>query len=179
MTLIELEVTSDASISNMVKLLDNQSIDILINNAGVISPADQSLEKMDTNGWMHAFAVNSIAPFMISTALLPNLMQSKRPRILTISSMMAALHRDSMGMYAYRSSKAAVNKVMQTMSVELKDKGIIVCPIHPGWVQTQMGGVDAEITALESAQGIYRLAQSVKLEQSGTFFTWEGDVHVW
>ena len=50
-------------------------------------------------------------------------------------------------MYAYRSSKAAVNKVIQVLALELKEQGITVCPVHPGWVQTDMGGATADITA--------------------------------
>ena len=104
---------------------------------------------------------------------------SSNPRIVTISSQMGALSRESMGMYAYRSSKAAVNKVMQVLALELKPKGITVCPVHPGWVKTDMGGQEADITAEESASGIVGLVQSMTLEQSGTFFTWEGNEHGW
>ncbi|MCJ8314990.1 MAG: SDR family oxidoreductase [Saccharospirillaceae bacterium] len=178
-TLLELEVTSAESIKALVNKLDNQCIDILINNAGILGPENQSLENIDIEGWMQTFAVNSISPFVISQALLPLLEQSTAPKIINLSSMMAALHRESTGMYAYRSSKAALNKISQTMAVELKHKGFIICPVHPGWVKTDMGGEDAEITALESAQGIFKLAKNISIKDSGTFFTWQGDVHVW
>jgi len=178
-TLMQVEVTSDQSIKTLVQKLDNQCIDILINNAGVIGPDNQSLEKMDIDGWMQAFAVNSISPFVMSQALLPMLEQSNNAKIINISSMMAALGRESTGMYAYRSSKAALNKVSQTMAVELREKGIIICPVHPGWVKTDMGGQDAQITAFESATGIFKLVENISIKDSGTFLTWEGDIHVW
>ena len=67
---------------------------------------------------------------------------------------MGALSRTSKGAFAYRSSKAAVNKVMQVLALELEPDGIVVCPIHPGWVRTDMGGPSADISVQESASGI-------------------------
>ena len=92
---------------------------------------------------------------------------------------MGALSRQSTGMYAYRSSKAAVNKAMQVLALELKDLGIIVCPVHPGWVKTDMGGPDADISVSESATGIVNLVRNLKIEQTGKFLTWQGEEHAW
>ena len=68
---------------------------------------------------------------------------------------MGSISSDSVGMYAYRSSKAAVNKVMKILSIELKNKGIAVGLIHPGWVQTDMGGQQADITVEEVLLGSF------------------------
>lgn len=179
LSIYELEVTDEAAISRLAATLSNTTIDILINNAGVIGAADQALESIDSQEWLNTFAVNSIAPLMVSRAFLVHLGASHNPRIITVSSQMGALNSNSLGMYAYRSSKAAVNKVMQVLANELKPKGIIVCPLHPGWVKTDMGGDNADITVEESAKGILKLARTLTLESSGTFFTWQGEEHVW
>ena len=179
LTLVELEVTDNCSIKALKDVLVNTDIDILINNAGVIGPEEQSLEAIELDEWLHTFSVNAISPLMLSRALLANLKRTSNPRIITISSQMGALSRESTGMYAYRSSKAAVNKVMQVLALELKADGIIVCPIHPGWVKTDMGGQQAEISAAESASGIVDLVRKLSLGASGKFLTWQGEEHAW
>lgn len=179
LVLHELEVTDERSILSLASKLSNVQLDILINNAGVIGSDEQSMEAINAQEWLNTFAVNSIAPLMVSRAVLNRLETSANPRIITVSSQMGALNRESYGMYAYRSSKAAVNKVMQVLALELKPKGIVVCPIHPGWVKTDMGGEEADITVEESAAGIVKLARNLTLEQSGKFLTWQGAEHVW
>jgi len=177
--LIELEVTNDAAIANMAKALSDTSLDILINNAGVIGPAEQSIQHLKSDEWLETFAVNSVAPMMVSQAVLPQLKRSSNPRLLTISSQMAQLTSQSTGMYAYRSSKAAVNKSMQVLATELKSDGVTVCLIHPGWVQTDMGGQNADISASQSAKGIISFVNKMNLSQSGQFYSWTGDALDW
>ena len=179
LTLCNLELTDSGSITKLADELSNINIDILINNAGVIGPDEQALETIEPDGWLKTFAINTIAPLMVSRAFLANLRKSSNPRIITISSQMGALSRQSTGMYAYRSSKAAVNKAMQVLALELKDLGIIVCPVHPGWVKTDMGGPDADISVSESATGIVNLVRNLKIEQTGKFLTWQGEEHAW
>jgi NAD(P)-dependent dehydrogenase (short-subunit alcohol dehydrogenase family) len=175
----QLEVTDSTSIDALRAKLSGVQIDVLINNAGVKGSEHQSLKHMDVDAWRHTFEVNTIAPFQVSMALLENLKLSSRPRIITVSSQMGALSRAGSGVYAYRSTKAAVNKVMQLMAKDLDSEGIIVCPIHPGWVQTDMGGASADITVNESASGIVALMDSLTKEQSGRFWNWNGEEHPW
>lgn len=179
LNLYELEVLEQGSIDSLSAALHLQPIDILINNAGVLGPDKQELDGLDVKGWLDTFAVNSIAPLTISMALLENLKQASNGRIITITSQMGSLNRQSTGKYAYRSSKAAANKVMQVLSLELREFGITVCPVHPGWVKTDMGGDDADITVQASAGGICELATQLTIKQSGQFLTWEGKVHAW
>ena len=179
LSLLALSVDDDASVHNLVENLSGQKIDVLINNAGVMGPKQQSLVEMDNAAWLETFAINTIAPFTLSRLLLGNLSLSKRPRIVTISSQMGALSRNSTGAFAYRSSKAALNKVMQVMALELQEQGVIVCPVHPGWVQTDMGGPAADITAEQSAAGIMDWVEQLQLVHSGRFWTWDGQEHPW
>lgn len=179
LSIFQLDVTSDESVSDFFTSLSGKVVDILINNAGIIGGDSQDIYNMDYKAWIQAFEVNTLAPFRLSAALIPNLKLAKRPRIVTVSSQMGSLNRKSTGSYAYRSSKAAVNKVMQVLSAELIDDGIIVCPVHPGWVQTDMGGQNAEITPHESASGLFELINSLTMEHSGRFWTWQGEEHLW
>lgn len=174
-----LEVTDEASVTRLIQDLGEQRIDVLINNAGIMGGERQSLNDMDYAGWSRAFEVNTIAPFRLVTALREHLLRAERPRAVTLSSQMGALSRQSTGSHAYRSSKAAVNKVMQVLALELAEDGIIVCPVHPGWVRTDMGGSTADLSVAESAAGLFDLINSLTAEHSGRFWTWEGKEHPW
>jgi NAD(P)-dependent dehydrogenase (short-subunit alcohol dehydrogenase family) len=174
-----LDVTNEKSVRALADSLRNEPIDILINNAGIKGGAKQDLNAMDYGAWTETFAVNAIAPFRITLALLPNLRQSSRPRVVTLSSQMGSLHRKNSGSYAYRSSKAAVNKVMQVLAQDLRAYGIVVCPVHPGWVKTDMGGTQADLTVQESVIGLIRLISRLTLADSGRFFKWNGEEHPW
>jgi len=176
---LRLEITDGASIAVLREELSGDVVDVLINNAGTSGGDHQSLDDMDYDAWLGAFEVNTLAPFRLAAALRTNLKRSDRPRIVTLSSQMGSLHRKSTGSHAYRSSKAAVNKVMQVLAVELASDGIIVCPVHPGWVRTDMGGPMGEISVNESAAGLVALIESLTPERSGRFWTWEGIEHPW
>ena len=176
---LPLETTSEAQTQQLVATLAGRRIDVLINNAGVMGGDRQSLQNMDYAAWLDAFAVNTMAPFRLSAALLDNLLAAERPRIITVSSQMGALARQSRGALIYRSSKAAVNKTMQVLALELEAQGVIVCPVHPGWVQTDMGGAQADITAAQSAEGLYQLIAQLDTSKSGRFWSFDGSEHPW
>lgn len=179
LTLLELEVTSEESIAKMVAHLADKTLDIVINNAGIIGPDQQAFDSLEPTAWLDTLTINTVAPLMISRAVLANLKRATNPRLVSISSSMGALSEESTGMYAYRSSKAALNKVMKLLATELKPQGITVCPIHPGWVQTDMGGESASLTVSESASGIIDVVRNLSLDQSGQFLTWSGERHPW
>jgi len=174
-----LDVADEKSVSDLSDLLGTQTIDILINNAGVFGGDKQDLDNMDYAAWRDAMEVNTFAPLRVISALRRKLAGSPRPRVLTISSQMGSLTRKSKGSLVYRSSKAAVNKVMQVLALELQDEGIITCPVHPGWVRTEMGGSSADISPEESADGIFNLVQTLTMDHSGRFWTWNGQEHPW
>jgi NAD(P)-dependent dehydrogenase (short-subunit alcohol dehydrogenase family) len=181
LTVLPLDVSSSTSLSAFAQQLQGQTIDVLVNNAGVMGGPHQGLHDMDYEAWQHTFQVNTLAPLHLTSLLLPNLQRSTRARVVTVSSQMGAfnLNMGSTGLYAYRSSKSAVSKVMQVLAQELQPQNIIVCPVHPGWVKTDMGGANAQIEPDVSAAGLHKLINGLTLEQSGRFWTWEGKEHVW
>jgi NAD(P)-dependent dehydrogenase (short-subunit alcohol dehydrogenase family) len=168
-------------VSALAEKLADSTIDILINNAGMGGPGfeNQTLLAMDYDGWAETFAVNTMAPLRMLQAFLPNLKQSEAGKTATVTSQMGAMALDMTVAYAYCSSKAAVNKVMKLASVELVKDGISTCLLHPGWVQTDMGGPGADITAQESASGIINVIDGLNIENTGSFWKWNGEEHAW
>jgi NAD(P)-dependent dehydrogenase (short-subunit alcohol dehydrogenase family) len=177
----QLDVADAASVAALGKMLKGQAVDVLMNNAGVMGGEHQSLKDMDYSAWLRTFEINTLAPFRLAATLLPNLKLSKCARIVTVSSQMGAFAMEGMGVghYAYCSAKTAVSRTMQIMAAELKADGIIVCPVHPGWVRTDMGGPNAEISVEESGGGLFRLIENLTLAQSGRFWRWDGSEHPW
>ncbi len=179
LTILPLEVTCEQSVSEFCEKIQGITVDILINNAGIIGGEQQGCDAMDYQAWADCFAVNCMAPFRLSNALKSNLLASQHARIISISSMMASLAGEGMGSFAYRSSKAALNKAMQVLALEYSHDDIVVCPVHPGWVQTEMGGANADLTVQQSALGLVSLINGLTLEHTGRFWQWDGQELVW
>ena len=177
----ELIPTDALSVSALVEDLGDQGVDILVNNAGAPGPAadQQSALSMDFDGWLETFNVNTLAPLRVLQALHPILKNSTDAKAITITSQMGAMDLNWPTMYAYCSSKAAVNKVMRMISLDLAKDNIAVGLIHPGWVQTDMGGAGADITAAESAAGIISVIDGINLQNTGCFKKWDGETHPW
>lgn len=174
-----LAVTEPASITALAERLEGRTIDVLINNAGIIGPDRQTTLDMDFAGWLETFRVNTMAPLAVAQALLPNLRRADHAKILTVSSGMGSLSNTKSDHVAYRASKAAVNKVMQCLATDLADEGIVVAVCHPGWVKTEMGGAEADITPEMSATGIQRIVDRMTLARSPVFHVWDGGVLPW
>ena len=179
--ILETEVSDARSVAALAESLQSRAVDILINNAGIMgpAPAKQSVQEMDFEGWAETFAVNSMAPVRIMQALMANLRASSDAKLVTITSQMGALSLDMPMAYAYCASKAALNKFMKMAALELGKEGINVCVIHPGWVQTDMGGAAADITPQQSAAGIVKTIDGLNADNNGSFWKWDGETHDW
>lgn len=177
--LIELEVTDPASVAALHKAMEKKTIDILINNAGIIGPDAQSTTNMDFVGFMKTLEVNTVAPLRIVQALLPALQRATSPKLATISSMMGSLSYASSDRVAYRASKAAANKVIQCLATDFKPLGIAVASLHPGWVRTDMGGASADIDVKTSAAGIKAVMDKLSLGTTGRFWNYDGSKLDW
>ena len=176
------QITDGDSVAALAAELGDTPLDLLINNAGANAPMEtQSLASMNYDDWADMFAVNAMAPLRVLQAVLPALeaLEASPPKAITITSQMGSLALDWPVAYAYCSSKAAVNKVMRMASLELKEKGIAVGLIHPGWVQTDMGGAKAALTVDESAAGIMTTIDAIDLDVTGCFRTWLNEDHAW
>jgi len=154
-------------------------IDILINNAGVIGPDRQATLDMDFDGFALTLDINTLGPLRVTQAFLPHLKHADNPRIITISSGMGSMSYQKSDRIAYRASKAAVNKIMQGLATDLAAEGICAVSMHPGWVQTDMGGNAADIPVDVSASGILSVAENLSMDRSGSFINHDGAELPW
>ncbi len=157
------------------QLRDVGPLDVLINNAGVISPKRQSPLDMDFGGFAQSLSINTLAPLAVAQAVLPKLRDSAAPKILSLSSQMAWMGYRKPDRIAYRASKAALNKVMQGLATELEPEGIPVALVDPGWVRTDMGGPEADEDPAAVARGIIEIAEKLTLCDTGKFFRFTGE----
>ncbi|MEM1047958.1 MAG: SDR family oxidoreductase [Pseudomonadota bacterium] len=154
-------------------------VDILINNAGIIGPLPQSTLEMDFDGFAQTFDVNTLGPLRVIHAFLKNVRRGDNPRVVTISSKMGSMAFQSSDRIAYRASKAAVNKVMQGLATDLREDGVTVVSMHPGWVRTDMGGGNADLAVEESAAGILAVVTGLSPDRSGSFINYDGTDLPW
>lgn len=173
-----LDVANVGAINALAATLKDSRIDVLINNAGVYPDSD--LNHADIQSWLYAYTVNSIAPFAVAKAFLPHVAGSRLKKVVTLSSKMGSLDDNtSGGSYIYRSSKAAANMVMKSLAIDLKPYGIAVAILHPGWVQTEMGGPNALIDTETSVTGLRQVINGLNLENSGCFIAYDGQYIPW
>jgi len=138
------------------------------------------LGKIDYKAWVEAFKINALAPIKVAETFLANIEQGSKKVIATLSTQMASIaDNTSGGVYVYRSSKAALNVALKSLSVDLKPKGVSVLILHPGWVKTDMGGEGASVLPAESVHGMRRLIDSGDLSLSGTFLNYKGEELPW
>lgn len=171
------DIASDAVVEAAAAQITDP-LDLLINNAGIFGNKDQTLTGLDTGSWLEVFNVNAIGPFRVSRALLPNL-KVRAGKIAVISSHVASSTWAMAGFYAYGSSKAAANRIVRGLAMDLRPYGIAVACVHPGHVQTEMAAPGAQLTAGDSAAGICEVMEKLTLEQSGSFLRWNGESQPW
>lgn len=182
-TVHQIDMGDGSSIAEAIQVLEDAPVDVLLNVAGIIggktdSILDSPFTENDFNDWRHAFEVMTIGPFRLVQALLPNLTAAKG-KVMTVSSQAAASTWPHGAMYAYGATKAAVNRIMLSLAIDLKDREVCVASIHPGHVKTDMGGPDGEITPQQSAEGIKSAVENLTLDSSGSFLNWSGEPHAW
>jgi NAD(P)-dependent dehydrogenase (short-subunit alcohol dehydrogenase family) len=154
-------------------------VDVLINNAGVMGHY-ASLEELDLEDAAQTFSANALGPVRVTRALLPQLRQSQVKKVMNITSGMGSIGDNrSGGAYAYRMSKAALNMATRSMAVDLKDDGILVAVINPGWVKTDMGGAGAPTAVKDSVAGIRAQVEGLTAAKSGEFLDFSGKRWEW
>ena len=176
-----LDVGNHAQIDELARSHSGESIDLLINNAGIYTKSPTSaFQNSDYEAWMQAFLINTMAPLKMAQAFAAQIARSKKKTIVTISSKMGSLaDNTSGGSYIYRSSKAAVNMVVKTLAVDLQPAGITSVIFHPGWVKTDMGGPGALITPTESVTGMRKVINVLTSADSGKFLSYDGRTVPW
>jgi NAD(P)-dependent dehydrogenase (short-subunit alcohol dehydrogenase family) len=178
--ILAMDVTDPATIRAAATQLDGQAIDLLLNNAGIIGPRGQTIGNIDYEAWANVFAINTMGPMRVSEAFVEHVADSDRKLIVTLTSGMGSIaDNTSGGSVLYRSSKAAVNMVTRSLAIDLAPRGITCVVINPGWVRTDMGGINASLEPSESISRMRRIIATLGPEQSGKFFNHTGREYPW
>ncbi|YCO04600.1 SDR family oxidoreductase [Vibrio sp. VNB-15] len=178
LVLHELDVTDYQRVAQLASELP--AIDLLINNAGYYGPKGYGFGNTDIEEWRQVFEINTIAPLKLVESFYPLLQQGQAKKIACISSKVGSMTENtSGGGYIYRSSKAALNSVVKSLSNDLTDEGFTVLALHPGWVRTAMGGPNALIDTQTSAAGLAKVIEQSTQENSGQFINYDGTELPW
>ncbi len=181
LTIQGLDITKFEQIEDLAKKLANKNIDILVNNAGVYDDRKgNNFGQLDFHAWANSLLVNTQAPIKMVEAFLPHIKRSSNKLVANISSLMGSIvDNGSGGSIFYRSSKAALNAAMKSLSIDLKDQGVGVIIFHPGWVKTDMGGPNALIDSKTSVTGMCEQMGRFTLAQTGKFVKYDGKPMPW
>ena len=174
-----MDVTDGASVAAARALVGDRPVHGLIANAGVIGPQRQSTLDMDFGGFLDTLAANTLGPLRVVQAFLPNLRAAERPKILAVTSRMGSFANPGTDRAAYRTSKAALNRLFQMLARDLEPEGIAVGLVHPGWVRTDMGGAAAELSVDQSVSGILRVFDALSVETTGRLVDHDGTEIAW
>ncbi len=175
-----LDISDHGQILSLADSLREEAIDLLFNNAGIFDPSPSQLVDIDYNAWENFIRVNVMSPLMVCATFSDHVAASDLKKIAIMSSKMGSIDdNNSGGSYIYRSSKAALNAVMKSLSIDLAPRGISVAILHPGWVRTDMGGPNGLIDAPESVNGLLKVIKDLNLKNSGRFYSYDGSEIAW
>ena len=172
--IVQLDVADAASVAAMAAQLEGVPVDAVLNNAGIF-PQRESIEDTDPETALRVLTVNTVGPLRVVQALLPNLRAGEWKLIMNMSSGLGSIGNNTGGgMADYRASKAALNMLSRTMAAELGEDGFKVVAMSPGWVRTDMGGPQANLSPEESVEGILKVLAGLTGEDNGKYFNYDG-----
>jgi len=172
----DIDVADGGSVARLVDAIGGRRLDVLINNAGILST--ETLDDLDYDRIRRQFEVNSLGPLRVTAALRGRLGRGSKVAIVT-SRMGSIDDNTSGGSYGYRMSKAAVNMAGRSLAHDLRGDGVAVAILHPGFVRTDMTGGQGLVDAPESAAGLAARIDELTLESSGSFWHANGERLPW
>jgi NAD(P)-dependent dehydrogenase (short-subunit alcohol dehydrogenase family) len=170
------DVGDDNSVAELSNRLSQESVDMVINNAGILT--SEGIADLNWDRMRQQFEINTLGPLRVSVALLPRMADNGKIGILT-SRVGSMADNTSGGMYGYRMSKAAANMAGVNLAHDLRPRGIAVFLLHPGYVRTGMTGGQGFCDADEAARGIIDRMDTLTLEETGTFWHANGEALLW
>jgi NAD(P)-dependent dehydrogenase (short-subunit alcohol dehydrogenase family) len=176
-TALQLDVTNAESASRLAWQLDGCAFDVVVFAAGVYGPRTQGLQSPPLAEFDHVMHSNVLGAMQV----LPQLDGLLAPgaKLVVLSSMMGSIGaRGNAGGWLYRASKAALNSVVKDVSLVFKSQAICVS-LHPGWVRTDMGGLEADLSVEKSASDLRALIAGLKPGDNGQFFNHDGQPIPW
>ncbi|MBS0288501.1 MAG: SDR family oxidoreductase [Proteobacteria bacterium] len=177
--ILSLDVTDEEQLKSLQQKI-NFPIDILINNAGFLE-VDPPLGDISSQTMIKSFLINALGPLKLIEALKEQVAKSERKLIVVLSSSMGSISENSSGgYYSYRASKAALNMIMKSLSIDLAPSHIDVLVLHPGWVKTRMGGASAQLQTQDSVKGMRQVIENYP-SSPGTvkFMRYNGEIIPW
>lgn len=170
------DVGNPESLPEALNTLVGKSIDVLINNAGVL--AKEAFSDWDPNTIEHQFRVNAMGPLLVTQCLAGGLRSGAKVALVT-SRMGSMADNQSGGYYGYRMSKAALNAAGVSMAKDLAEQGVAVAILHPGYVQTEMVSYGGDIDAETAAQRLAERIEALNMQNSGSFWHANGEELPW
>ncbi|PIU00049.1 MAG: hypothetical protein COT74_06780 [Bdellovibrionales bacterium CG10_big_fil_rev_8_21_14_0_10_45_34] len=170
----ELDLTSTESVERFsTELKSLAKVDVLVNNAGVYLKSDSQFDENTEDRIRESLATNLFGTLRVTEKLLPLLLESASGKVCSISSLMGSItDNKSGGSYGYRISKAALNMLNRSFAIDFPK--LIAVVLHPGWVQTDMGGSGAPLLAERSAEGLMTVIEGLRKEDTGKFYDYKG-----
>ncbi|XP_055710398.1 C-factor [Phlebotomus papatasi] len=192
--ILEIDLTNFDEYEAFAKKVDNivkeDGLNVLFNSAG-LAPKSTRLPHAQLKDLRECFEVNSLAPVMMTKAMLPLLQRAsalhadrpigpQRACVVNMTSVLGSIGaNDSGGLYAYRMSKAALNAATKSMSLDLRGDSIMAICLHPGWVRTDMGGQKAPLDVETSVSGMVKVIDSLQPQHNGKFLQFDGKEIEW
>ena len=177
-----LEVTDHKAVKALAAELNGETIDVLICNAGVGGDRGsnaQDLGSFDPAVWRRIFEVNALAPLMMAEAFAEHVARSAQKKLIAITSILGSIAHNNGGRYAYRASKTALNMEWSCLAQDLGARGVICVALHPGWVQTDMGGPTATLTIEQSVPAMVKTIEGLKPSDNGRYLQYDGAELPW
>ena len=179
--IVQIDVINDLSVHAAAEAVAGSTdhIDVLINNAGV--NFRDSFEEFNSDEFLLTLNANGVGAMRVVRQFIDLIKNGNDPKIVNISSQLGSLtaQKPNWGSYAYNSSKAVMNMITRHLSFDLAEEGITTISVHPGWVQTDMGGKHAAVTPPDSAAGILKVIANLSFDDNGKFYIYNGDIHPW
>lgn len=182
----QLDTGDGQSIEAFAARIADESVDVLVNNAGLYGGSwdsdsgRQSLEGMDYALWEEILRVNTIGPFRLTVALRPHLARGTRRLVVMMSSDLGSIAANTQGQsHAYRTSKAALNMVTRGLAIDLAEDMLSIVAMAPGWTRTELGGSHATWSVADSVAHQRRVIPALGAEHSGRFINLLGETVPW
>jgi NAD(P)-dependent dehydrogenase (short-subunit alcohol dehydrogenase family) len=151
---VKLDINKSEARQAVKDALTANHFDLIFVNAGVFGPDHQDIHQASDEEILQLFLTNAISPVRCAAELLP--MLNHRTGVLALmTSELSSLNENEVATYPlYSASKAALNMLTRGLQEQTEKQEVTLLSVHPGWVQTDMGGENATLTIEESATGI-------------------------
>lgn len=182
-TVHTLDVTDHGAIDGLAGKLTGQSIDVLINNAGIGDPEEQSFGSTDYGIWAEVMRVNLFGPMKMTEAFIEHVARSERKIVVAMASGLASMQRnvpgtpgpEKGGRYYYRTSKIGLNMLIRNLALDLAGRGVTAVALVPGHVSTIRGGPDAPLSPEQSVTAMRTIIDELSPKDSGRYMLYTGE----